>query len=61
MLQREFSDLQDELENVVVGLRISKEAKDRRELLYRMRTLIDEADAILTDLPAKPFRTGTPD
>jgi len=62
MLQREFSELQGELENVIIGLKISTDAREKRELLYRMSKLIVEADAALKEQPSnKSFQAGSSD
>jgi len=47
----QFSELQNALENVVIELRVAKDAHDRRELLHQMLRLIVEADAILREQP----------
>jgi hypothetical protein len=58
----QFSEVQNALENVVIELRVAKEAHDRRELLHQMLRLIVEADAILKEQPlAKSARAGASD
>jgi hypothetical protein len=58
----QFSELQNALENVVIELRVAKEADDRRQLLHRMLQLIVEADAILREQPlTKSARAGASD
>ena len=49
--QAQFSELQNALENVVIELRVVKDAHNRRELLHRMLKLIVEADTILKEQP----------
>jgi hypothetical protein len=58
----QFSEVQNALENVVIELRVAKEAHDRRELLHQMLRLIVEADAILKEQPlTKSARAGASD
>lgn len=62
MVRREFSQLQDEFEDVVIELRAVQDPHDRRQLLHRMLTLIVEADTILKEQPAmKAFRAAAAD
>ena len=58
----QFSELQNALENVVIELRVAKDAHDRRALLHRMLTLIVEADTIVREEPLiKSARAGASD
>lgn len=58
----QFSELQNALENVVIELRVAKDAHDRRELLHQMLRLIVEADAILREQPlTNSARAGAAD
>jgi hypothetical protein len=62
MSGREFSELQNALENVVIELRVANDARGRRELLHRMLQLIVEADTILREKPlTKSARAGASD
>jgi hypothetical protein len=62
MAQREFSELQEALENVVIELRVVKDPLDRRTLLHQMLQLIVEADAIVKEQPlTKSARAGASD
>jgi hypothetical protein len=59
MAQREFSELQNELENVVIELRVVTEPLERRTLLHQMLQLIVEADTIIKEQPPmKAFKAG---
>jgi hypothetical protein len=58
----EFSEVQDALEDVVIELRVAKDAHDRRALLHRMLTLIVQADTIVREEPLiKSARAGASD
>jgi hypothetical protein len=62
MVQREFSELQNALENVVIELRVVKDPLERRTLLHQMLQLIVEADAIVKEQPlTKSARAGASD
>jgi hypothetical protein len=62
MSRREFSELQNALENVVIELRVAKDFRDRRQLLHQMLQLIVEADAINKEQPlTKSARAGASD
>ena len=62
MAQREFSELQEALESVVIELRVVKDPLDRRTLLHQMLQLIVEADTIIKEQPlTKSARAGASD
>ena len=58
MVQREFSELQNALENVVIELRVVKDPLERRTLLHQMLQLIVEADAIVKEAASNQIRTS---
>ena len=62
MAQREFSELHEALESVVIELRVVKDPLDRRTLLHQMLQLIVEADTIIKEQPlTKSARAGASD
>jgi len=48
MTERDFAQLQAELERTVLLLKGTKEPKRRRELLQEMRRLLAESDRLLS-------------
>ena len=61
MNQPPFSELQDALENIVIALRVAKDARERKEPLHLMSKLIEEAAAVLEEQPLKAFKAGASD
>ena len=55
--RRRFSELQDEFENIVIGMKIAKDAEERKQLLRRMSQLLKEADAAIQEQP-QPDQAG---
>jgi len=51
MLKRDFYHLTQDLERAVLKLKVTSDAKLRRELLLEIRILLVEADCLIMQMP----------